>query len=115
MNTIQRGEVYEVKPDPSVGKEIQKSRPCVVVSSNVLNIESNLAVVCPATDAAGKTADVIHVLAKSGDGGLTKDSIILCDQVKAVDQLRLTGKLGNLPAETMKKIDRGLRAVLNLT
>jgi mRNA interferase MazF len=71
-------------------------------------------VVCPITDAAGKTPDVIHVAVTEKEGGLEKDSIVLCDQVKAVDQIRLVEKKGNLDAATMKKIDTGLRLLLNL-
>lgn len=114
MITFKRGEVHEVKPDPSIGKEIQKTRPCVIVSADVLNLHSGLAVVCPVTDAGDKKPDIIHILAQEGEGGLTKDSIVLCEQVKAVDQDRLLEKLGNLEAETMRKIDAGLKTVLSL-
>lgn len=114
MSNIQKGEVYDVKPDPSIGKEIQKKRPCVIVSSNVINAFSDLAVVCPITGGAGLEADVLHIAIKKGEGGSTKDSIVLCDQVKAVDEARLMEKRGNLNAETMHKIDEGLREVLGL-
>jgi mRNA interferase MazF len=114
MSNFKRGEVHLVKPDPSIGKKIQKTRPCVIVSNDVANSKSDLVVVCPITDAAGKTPDVIHVAVKEKEGGLEKDSIVLCDQVKAVDQIRLVEKKGNLDADTMKKIDIGLRLLLNL-
>lgn len=114
MSALQRGEVYEVYPDPSIGKEIKKKRPCVVVSANVFNLNSPLAVVVPLTDAKGKTADILHIEVKRKEAGLSKDSIALCDQVKAVDQSRLDQKLGNLSASTMNNIDNGLRAVLSL-
>lgn len=114
MITFKRGEVHEVKPDPSVGKEIQKTRPCVIVSSDVFNLHSGLAIVCPLTDGSGKDPDIIHIFAQKGTGGLKKDSIVLCDQVKAVDQARLLEKLGNLDSATMRKIDEGLKTVLGL-
>jgi Growth inhibitor len=114
MSNIQRGEVYDVIPDPSVGKEIQKKRPCVVVSSNTLNAFSGLSIVCPITEGKGKEADIIHIAIQKGEGGSTKESLVLCDQVKAVDDARLMEKRGNLKAETMHRIDNGLRQVLNL-
>ncbi|MGA9405832.1 MAG: type II toxin-antitoxin system PemK/MazF family toxin [Bacteroidota bacterium] len=114
MSGIQRGEVYDVMPDPSVGKEIQKKRPCVVVSSNTVNEFSGLTIVCPITDGVGKKADVIHILIRKGEGGTTKDSIVLCEQVKAVDEGRLVEKRGNLNASIMHKIDVGLRTALSL-
>lgn len=114
MSNIQRGEVYDVMPDPSIGKEIQKKRPCVVVSSNIVNANSGLTVVCPITEGIGKEADIIHIAIRKGEGGSTKDCIVLCEQVKAVDEDRLVEKRGNLGAETMHKIDNGLRQVLSL-
>lgn len=114
MIRIQRGEVYEVRPDPSVGKEIQKRRPCVVVSANAVNERSGLAIVVPLTDASGKKADIIHIAVSRKEGGVSKDSIALCDQVKAVDQERLDTKIGTVHASTMQSIDDGLRLVLAL-
>ena len=111
---IQRGEVYEVYPDPSDGKEIQKKRSCIIVSSNILNSSSPLATVVPLTDSVGKSPDILHVYVSMKEGGLTKDSIALCNQVKAVDQTRIDTKLGNLQKTTMEKIDKGLRQVLAL-
>ncbi len=112
--SIQRGEVYEIYPDPSIGREITKKRPCAIVSSNILNLQSPLAVVVPLTDASGKIPDILHVDVLRKEGGLSKNSIALCDQVKAIDQSRIGQKLGNLQVDTMAKIDRGLRQVLDI-
>jgi len=112
MSAIHRGEVYDVIPDPTIGAEIQKKRPGVIVSTNVFNSSSSLAVVCPVTEGANLRPDLIHILVTKGEGGMTKDSIILCDQVKAVDKLRLVEKRGNLNSATMRKVDDGLKAVL---
>jgi len=114
MTGVRRGEVYDVKPDPSIGKEIQKTRPCVVVSADIFNQYAGLVVVCPLTEGMYLSPDVIHIAVNKGQGGTTKDSIVLCDQVKAVDQEQLMEKRGNVNAETMQKIDKGLRSVLNL-
>ncbi len=114
MNYAQRGETYEVKPDPSVGVEIRKTRPCVIVSSNTFNQYSSLVIVCPITEGVNLPADIIHIAVKRGEGGTSKDCIVLCDQVKAVDQARLIEKRGNMRSETMQKIDRGLRSILSL-
>lgn len=114
MSQFQRGEVFDVIPDPSVGREIQKRRPCVVVSSNIVNANAGLCIVCPITEGVGLSPDVIHIAVERGEGGATKGSVVLCEQVKAVDQARVIEKRGNLNAETMRKIDKGLRSVLNL-
>ncbi|MGA3287509.1 MAG: type II toxin-antitoxin system PemK/MazF family toxin [Bacteroidota bacterium] len=114
MSHVQRGEVYMVKPDPSIGKEQKNKRPCVVVSSNIVNSTAGLIVVCPVTEGLGLQADIIHISLNKGEGGLTKDSIILCDQIKAVDETRIIEKLGNLSGGIMQKIDTALCDILNL-
>ena len=115
MTRIQRGEVHDVMPGPSVmGREIEKKRPCVVVSSNVVNDCSDLCIVCPITEGVGKEADIIHIAVRQGESGTTKDSIVLCEQIKAVDKDRLVEKRGNIDADTMRKIDKGLKMVLSL-
>ena len=114
MNFPQRGEVYQLRPDITIGREIQKTRPCVVVSSNTMNEHSVLTIVCPITEGINLPADLIHIAVARGEGGASKDSIVLCDQVKAVDQGRLIEKNGNLKVETMRKIDKGLRSILDL-
>ena len=111
---IRRGEVYDVIPGPSVGKEITKKRPCVVVSSDVFNANAGLVVVCPITEGRNLPADIIHIAVAKGEGGTTKDSIVLCDQIKAVDRDRIVEKRGNLQAETMQRVDKGLRSILTL-
>ena len=108
MNSPQRGEVYQVRPDIAIGKEILKTRPCVVISSNTMNEHSSLTVVCPITEGVNLPADLIHIAVARGEGGATKDSIVLCDQIKAVDQGRLIEKNGNLKAETMQKDRQGI-------
>ncbi len=112
--SFMRGGVYEVKPDPSIGKEIQKQRPCVIVSSNIFNDNSGLCVVCPITEGINLPADSIHIAVSKGEGGATKDCIVLCDQMKSVDQDRIIEKRGELTRETMQKIDKGLRQILVL-
>ena len=115
MNEVQRGEVYMVKPDPSnVGKEILKQRPCVVVSSSIVNINAGIVVVCPITEGVGVSASMIHVPLEKGEGGMKKDSIILCEQIKAVDDERILEKTGNIRAEIMQQVDSALIAILNL-
>lgn len=111
---MNRGDVYLVRPDITIGKEQQNTRPCVIVSSNSVNSNSDLVVVCPITGGRKLSATIFHVPIPKGEGGTHKDSIVLCNQVKAVDKLRLMEKLDSLHPDTMGKIDRGLKALLGL-
>jgi mRNA-degrading endonuclease toxin of MazEF toxin-antitoxin module len=79
----------------------------------MLNAHADLRIVCPITEGLNLPPDVIHIAVNKGEGGLTKDSIVSCDQVKAVDVARLVQKRGSLSAPTMQKIDNGLKVVLD--
>ena len=112
--SMKRGEVYRVRPDPAIGHEQQKTGPCVIVSVDPVNDNSPLVVVCPVTEGVKLTATILHIPLAKGEGGTTKDSKVLCNQVKAVDKVRLMERTGSLKPETMAAIDRGLRALLSL-
>ena len=89
-----RGMVVEVSLDPVVGHEQGRSRPCVVVHI--------------------KTPSPIYVPVKRGDGGASKDSYALCDQIRTVDQQRFRTIYGSLAPETMARIDAALLISLGL-
>jgi mRNA interferase MazF len=111
-----RGMVLEVDLDPVVGHEQGRSRPCVVVQNDVGNRFASTTIVVPLTDARNIVhTSPIYVLAPKGDGGLKKDSLVLCDQVRTVDQLRFGRAFGVLSPETMRRVDRALLISLGLT
>jgi len=110
-----RGMVVEVTLDPVVGHEQGRSRPCLVVQNDVGNRYSSTTVIVPLTDAANlKKPSPIYVPVKKGDGGTTKDSYVLCDQIRTVDQRRFRGVYGTLAPATMAAVDRALLISLGL-
>jgi mRNA interferase MazF len=110
-----RGMVVEVNLEPVIGHEQGRSRPCVVVQNDIGNRFSSTTIVVPLTDATHiRTPSPIYVLVKKGDGGTTKDSYVLCDQVRTVDQRRFRSIYGTLSPETMTVIDEALRVSLGL-
>lgn len=106
--------MWRVALDPAVGSEQAKTRPCVVVQRNAANRPSPITIVCPITDANGSPGSLIAVRIKKGDGGLRKDSLALCNQIRTVSKLRMRSLQGVLKAKEMDEIDRGLRAILDL-
>jgi len=107
----QKGEVFLVNLDPTVGSEIKKIRPAVVVSNNVVNTNYPTVVICPITDSTGKKSP-IHIIVSRQEGGLTKESVVLCSQIRSVDAQRLLEKIGNLSADKMREIENGIKHVL---
>jgi mRNA interferase MazF len=110
-----RGMVVEVSFDLVIGHEQGRSRPCVVIQNDVGNRFSSTTIVVPLTDAAHiKAPSPIYVLVKQGEGGTTKDSYILCDQIRTVDQRRFRSVFGTLSPETMASVDAALLVSLGL-
>jgi mRNA interferase MazF len=115
LSDVVRGDVVEVNLDPTVGTEIKKTRPCVVVQNNVGNKYSRRTIIVPATDAEHVAKPfAIHVPVTAGEGGFRKASIVLCDQIRAVDKSRLVRTLGRLSPSTMAKLDAALKISLAL-
>lgn len=92
---VKRGEIWQVNLDPTVGSEIKKTRPCVVVSPDELNNNLRTVIVAPLTS-KGFLAPFRIAITHSGTNGL-----ILLDQMRSVDQIRLIKKLGSLSAKTL--------------
>lgn len=107
-----RGEVWQVSLDPTVGHEVTKTRPAVVVTSDLYDEENWVVVVVPLT--SRNNAEYDQVLIKPPEGGITNRSVTLPDQLRAVDRQRLVKKLGDLDDVTIQMIDNSLKLVLAL-
>ncbi len=110
---IRRGDVVLVNLEPGKGKEQRgRSRPCVIVQNDLGNQYSPTTIVVPLTGAAEKQVYPFQALFKKGEGGIPKDSIAKCEQVRVVDCGRITKKLGHLDLGAIKTIDSALRISL---
>jgi len=92
---VKRGEIWLVNLDPTVGSEIKKTRPCVVISPPEMHDHLRTAIVAPMTT-GNRPAPFRIGIAHAGKKGL-----ILLDQMRAVDKDRLTKKLGTASAKTL--------------
>jgi mRNA interferase MazF len=92
---VARGDIWLVNLDPTVGSEIRKSRPCVVVSPPEMHEHLRTVIVAPMSTKSWPAPFRI-ALSHGGQRGL-----ILLDQVRAVDKARLAKKLGMLSAKTL--------------
>jgi len=98
---IQRFEIYLVKLNPTIGSEIQKTRPCVVISPDEMNILKTV-IIAPLTS---KGFDFIF---RPKINFQEKDGLILLDQIRAVDKSRLIKKIGKLEKETAETVSSTL-------
>ena len=92
---VTRGEIWLVNLDPTVGSEIKKTRPCVVVSPPEMHDHLRTVIVAPMTTGS-RPAPFRVAVSHNGKRGL-----ILLDQMRAVDKARLARKLGTVSAKTL--------------
>jgi len=107
MASIKRGEIFLVNFDPTLGAEIRKTRPALVVSNNINNKHSPIISIAPITSNVARVYS-FEVEIPKNTGGLDKHSKIMVNQTRAVDKIRLIKRLGCLPAELMAKVDNAL-------
>lgn len=109
-----RGEVYLVSFDPTVGAEIRKTRPALVLQNDIANKASPITIVAAITSHFEMPVYPTEVLLRRGEAGLHVDSVVLLNQIRSIDRRRLTRRLGRLAARTMTRVDGALRISLGL-
>ena len=92
---VKRGDIWLVNLDPTVGREVRKSRPCVVVSPPEFHEHLRTMIVAPMTTKS-RPAPFRVPVTHAGQKGL-----ILLDQIRAVDKARLAKRLGAVSAKTL--------------
>jgi mRNA interferase MazF len=110
---IKRGDGLWANLDPTIGVEIKKTRPVVVVSNDVINPHSQLAIVVPLTSNVIRLSPS-HVLIPRGEGGLSQDSKAVTEQLRAMDQQRLVSRIGTLGPRFMDLREQAMRNSLDL-
>ena len=102
--SVSRGEIWLVALDPTIGREIQKTRPCLVISPDDLNAHVATLLVAPMT--TGSRPAPFRVPVKFGG----KTGLILPEQTRAVDRVRLVKRQGRVDPATLAEVLRVLRS-----
>ena len=106
---MNRGDVYWVNLNPTLGSEINKLRPCVLVGATPINKARHTIVVVPLSTAA-KSRPPLTISVSC----LNKQVTAVCDQIRAIDKKRIKNQAGTLSEKDMNSLDDGLRQVLCL-
>ncbi len=109
------GEVWRINLDPTIGAEIKKTRPCVIVNRQSIG-KLPLKIVVPLTHWREEFANAPWLIQvhPTKTNGLTKPSAADTFQVRSVSERRLVDRIGELSKETMAKVRAGLRLSLDL-
>jgi len=109
-----RGDVVVVDFDPTIGAEIRKRRPALVIQNDIDNRHSPITIVAALTSKVLGERYPTEVVLQPPEGGLTSPSAVLLNQIRSVDKKRVVQRLGRLKPETMARVDRALRISLGL-
>ena len=104
-----RGEVWWVRLDPTLGSEIAKTRPCLILSGNVLNELRRTVVVIPLSTSPQPSPPLLVRVRCDG-----RDVMAVTDQIRAIAKLRLDRRLGELSSGDLAAVEQGVREVLEL-
>src|SRR5947208_15538335 len=104
---VNRGEVWLARLDPTEGREIQKTRPCVVVSPSEIHDFLDVVIVAPMTTGSGAAPFRIELVLNR------KQNRILLDQIRTIDKRRLLRRLGVIDGKAVDVVLAGLRELFS--
>ena len=114
-SNIKRGDIYYADLSPVVGSEQGGIRPVLIVQNNVGNRYSPTVIAAAITSQINKAKMPTHITVGAPNYGLTKDSIILTEQIRTLDKHRLRERAGQITPEDQKRVDQALDVSLGLT
>ena len=112
--SVKRGEIYYADLSPVVGSEQGGMRPVLIVQNDVGNRHSPTVIAAAITSQRDKTHLPTHIEVQADKCGLSKDSIVLLEQIRTIDKKRLKDKVCHLDSQILVKIDKALEVSLEL-
>ena len=112
--TVKRGDIYYADLSPVIGSEQGGVRPVLIVQNDIGNKFSPTVIAAAITSQQDKTNLPTHIRVDADGCGLSKNSIVLLEQVRTIDKQRLKEKMGSLDTGAMNKIDRALSVSFGL-
>jgi mRNA interferase MazF len=112
---IKRGELYYADLSPVIGSEQGGVRPVLIVQNDVGNKYSPTIIAAAVTSKINKAKLPTHIELSAIEYGLIKDSVVLLEQIRTIDKRRLKERIGELPQNTMTKVDNALLISLGFT
>ena len=114
MSPIKRGDIFYADLSPVVGSEQGGVRPILIVQNDIGNKYSPTVIAAAITSQINKSRLPTHIEVDASNYGLSKDSVILLEQVRTLDKRRLKEKMGHLDSVAMYKVNRALSVSFGL-
>lgn len=111
---VKRGDIYYADLSPVVGSEQGGMRPVLIIQNDVGNKYSPTVIAAAITSRMGKTKLPTHIDVYADKAGLSRDSVVLLEQLRTLDKRRLKEKMGHLDESVMREIDNAIAVSLGL-
>lgn len=111
---VRKHEIWLADLNPKLGAEPGKTRPVLIVQTDILNKVHPSTLVCPITTNVMIESQILRVHLEKGLAQLKEDCDVMIDQLRAIDNRRLIKKIGKVPEEVGKKVKDNLIIVLDL-
>ena len=112
---IKQYEIWIANLNPRMGTETGKTRPVLIVQTDLLNkVPHPSTIICPITTHIKREAEILRVHLEKGVANMRDSSDIMIDQLRAIDNTRLIKKIGKLPPELCDNVNENIRIVLDI-
>ena len=113
-STVKRGDIFYADLSPVVGSEQGGTRPVLIVQNDMGNRHSPTVIAAAITSQTGKARLPTHINIAGGSVGLSKDSVILLEQIRTIDKRRLREHMGHLDEKQMTMVDNAIAVSFGL-
>ena len=111
---VLRGDIFIADLDPVVGSEQGGVRPVLIVQNDRGNRFSPTVICAAMTSRLGKADLPTHVWISRRDSGLTRDSLVLCEQIRTLEKTRLRSRAGHIGGMALSRVDDALLAAMGI-
>jgi mRNA interferase MazF len=111
---IKQYEIWIADLNPRFGTETGKTRPVIILQTDLLNAIHPSTIICPITSNVQPESQILRVHLSKGIANLKEDCDIMIDQIRAIDNRRLIKKLGKVPEDKIQSLKVNLSAILDL-
>ena len=111
---VQRGDIFYADLSPVVGSEQGGMRPVLIVQNDVGNRHSPTVIAAAITSRTSKTRLPTHIDVRSEVSGLSRDSVVLLEQIRTIDKSRLRERMGHINADDMNEINDAIQISFGL-
>jgi len=114
LSIVKRGDIFYADLSPVIGSEQGGMRPVLIVQNDTGNKHSPTVIAAAITSQTGKARLPTHIELNAQSVGLSRDSVILLEQIRTIDKSRLRERMGKLDDTTMTKVDNAIAVSFGL-